>query len=180
MKSAFRFLCPALVGLFTAGALSAATPPAPPAPGPVTVVFDHPEKFTDLKDNWSDSDNELGRGHYLPLIREYLEKTAARRLPAGQQLTVTFSDIDLAGDFEPWRGTQFDDVRIVKDIYVPRLAFTYKVTDATGKVVKSGDSKLVELGFQMSITPGFRDDPLRYEKAMLDTWLSSELSTRKS
>jgi hypothetical protein len=178
MKTVFCFARLALLGVFAAGALAAATPV--PAPSPVTVVFDHPEKYTDLKESWSDNDNERGRDHYLPLLREHFEKTVARRLPAGHQLTVTFSDIDLAGDFEPWRGAQFDDVRIVKDLYVPRLTFAFKITDASGAVIKSGDRKLVELGFQMSITPGFRDDPLRYEKAMIDNWLSQELAARKS
>jgi hypothetical protein len=179
MKTAYSIARLALLGTFAVGALAAASAPAP-ASAPVTVVFDHPEKFTDIKDSWSDSENERGRDYYLPLIREYLEKTAAQRLPAGQQLTVTFSDIDLAGDFEPWHGLQYDDIRVVKDLYVPRMTFAFKVTDASGNVVKSGDRRLVELGFQFGITPGFRDDPLRYEKAMLDNWLGREFPSRKS
>ena len=41
-------------------------------------------------------------------------------VPEGDKLTITFTDIDLAGDFEPWRGPQWDEVRIVKAIYPPR------------------------------------------------------------
>ena len=48
-------------------------------------------------------------------------KRANEVLPAGQTLTVTFTDIDLAGDFEPWRGGQAMDIRIVKDVYPPRM-----------------------------------------------------------
>ena len=178
MKTAFRFLRVALLGALTAGAMSAADPVPAPA-SRVTIVFDHPEKYTDLKDSWSDTDNERGREHYLPLIREHLEKATARRLAAGQQLTITFTDIDLAGDFEPWRGPQFDDIRVVKDLYVPHMNFSFKVTDAAGAVVKSGERKLVDLSFQLGVTPGFRDDPLRYEKAMLDNWLGQEFAGRK-
>lgn len=178
MKTAFRFLCVALLGTLAAGALSVAAPA--PAASRVTVVFDHPEKYTDLKDSWSDSENERGRDRYLPPLREYLEQTLANRLPAGQQLTMTFTDIDLAGDFEPWRGIQFEDVRIIKDIYAPRMNFTFKVTDAGGAVVKSGERKLLDLGFMFNITPAFRDDPLRYEKAMLDSWFSQEIVARKN
>jgi hypothetical protein len=179
MKTAFRFVCCAVLGALSAGALTAATPPPAPPAGPVTIVFDHPEKYTDLKDSWSDSDNERGRDHFLPMIREHLEKVAARRLSAGQQLTVTFTDVDLAGDFEPWRGANYDDIRIVKDLYIPRLTFAFKVTDASGAVIKSGDRKLVDMSFQLGITNAFRDDPLRYEKAMLDKWLGQEFPTRK-
>lgn len=163
--------CALLLGLSAAGALLAADPK--PA-SRVTVVFAHPEKFTDIRDNMSDYDNALGREHYLPLIEEYLQQQGTARLAAGQQLTITFSDIDLAGDFEPWRGVQFSDVRIIKDIYIPRLTFSFKLTDANGQVLKEGERKLQDLAFQMRIV-GFRDDPLRYEKGMLDDWLRDEL-----
>jgi len=162
-----------LIGLTATPALFAA--PAKPADGRVTVIFSHPEKFTDIRDNSSDFENERGRERYLPFIEEYLQEEAGRRLPAGQKLAVTFTDIDLAGDFEPWHGFQFSDVRIIKDLYVPRLTFTFKITDANGAVVKEGERKLVELGFQMRITSGFRDDQLRYEKDMLGDWLRNEL-----
>ena len=160
------------------GALCAADKPLP-ADSSVKVVFDHPEKYADVKDSGFDNDNERGREHYLPLLKEHLEQTAGRRLAPGQKLTVTFTDIDLAGDFEPWRGMQFNDVRIVKDIYVPRLTFTFQLTDEGGRVVKEGERKLTDLGFQSRITGGFRDDPLRYEKSMLDDWLREELPARK-
>jgi len=164
--------CALLLGLSAGGALLAAeTKPA----SPVTVVFNHPEKFTDVRDNMSDNDNELGREHYLPLLQEHLQKEGAARLAPGQQLTITFSDIDLAGDFEPWRGVQFSDIRIIKDIYIPRLTFTFKLTGANGQVLKEGERKLQDLGYQMRLTRGFRDDPLRYEKDMLDDWLRDEL-----
>lgn len=178
MKTALRLACLALLGSATA-AVAATPAPAPAAPGPVTVVFDQPEKYVDVRDNWADNDNERGRERYLPPLKEHLEKAAARRLAPGQQLAVTFTDIDLAGDFEPWRGLQFQDIRVVKEIYIPRLTFSYKVTDASGAVVKSGEKKLLDMGFQMRITSGFRDDPLRYEKAMLDDWLAQELPAAK-
>ena len=174
MKTALRFASLALVAALAVPALRAA-----PA-APVSVVFDHPEKFVDVRDTWSDHDNERGSERYLPPLREHLEKVAARRLPAGQQLTITFTDLDLAGDFEPWRGIQFQDVRVVKELYIPRMTFQYKVTDASGAVVKSGERKLLDMGFQMRITSAFRDDPLRYEKAMLDDWLGQEFPAQKS
>jgi class 3 adenylate cyclase len=139
----------------------------------VTVVFANPEKFTDIRDNSSDYDNERGRERYLPVIEEYLQQLGESRLAPGQKLTITFTDIDLAGDFEPWRGPQFNDVRIIKEIYIPRMTFSFKLTDANGQVVKEGERKLQDLSFQMRID-GFRDDPLRYEKSMLGDWLREE------
>jgi hypothetical protein len=65
-------------------------------------------------------------------------------------------------------------VRIVKDIYPPRMSFTYKLVDASGAVVKEGQEKLVELAFQMTASPINNQDSLRYEKAMLDNWLRGQ------
>lgn len=145
----------------------------------VTVLFSHPEKFTDVKDSSSDFENERGRERYLPQIQEYLAKEANRLLRPGQKLTVVFSDIDLAGDFEPWLGFRFDDVRIVRDRYIPRLTFSFKLTDDGGMVLKEGERKLAELTFQLSAAAGFPDDQLRYEKSMLNNWLRQEFVIRK-
>ena len=152
---------------------------APPAPTNthVEVIFDHPEKFTDVKD--SSMGSEKGRDNYLALFKEYLQERAPRHLSDGQTLTITFTDIDLAGDFEPWRGPDFSDVRIVKEIYPPRLNFAYKLVDASGVVVKEGQEKLLEMGFQMTGSMIDAQDSLRYEKAMLDNWLRDKLGNPK-
>ncbi len=157
----------ALVGGATARALD-------PAKGPsqVEVVFFEPEKFTDVKDSYMGTDK--GRDSTLELIKEYLVTRGVRGLLPGQKLAITFTDVDLAGDYEPWRSGQWADVRIVKDIYPPRLTLAFRLTDAEGKVVKEGKRDLRDIAFLMKMTMGFRDDPLRHEKALLDDWLSSE------
>lgn len=168
-----------LLGLTAAGALFAADKPVAPDTR-VTVVFDHPEKYTDVRDYDFDRDNSSGGERYFPLFREHLETVAGRVLAPGQKVTITFTDIDLAGEFEPWRGPQLNDVRIVKDIYPPRLTFTFRLTDEGGRVLSEGERKLVDLAYQMRIGSGFRDDPLRYEKDMLTDWVRNDLKPRKA
>jgi len=181
MKTVIRS---AVVALVVAAGPSggAAEPAASPGPdtSPVTVIFEHPEKFADLKDGMTDFENERGRERFLPFIREYLEQRAGKILPAGQKLTVTFTDIDLAGDFEPWHGAAFHDIRIVKHMYVPRMTFSYTLTDAAGQVLKQGERRLIDGGFQLRITSGADFDSLRYEKAMLYDWLRKDIQPRKS
>ena len=170
MKTAARHaLLALLLGSTATGALSAAES------SPVTVVFAQPEKYADLKDNASDYDNASGRERFLPPLQEYLQREAGRRLTAGQKLILTFTEIDLAGDFEPWRGPQFDQVRIVKDLYMPRMTLKFTLADSSGKVLKEGERKLADPSFQMRITRGFQSDELRYEKEMLSDWLRDEL-----
>lgn len=140
----------------------------------VTVAFFEPEKFTDVRDSGLFSDS--GRSAYLEQLRDHLLEQAPRYLLEGQRLEITFTDIDLAGDFELWRGPQYFDVRMVRDIYPPRLEFSFRLLDATGKGVKEARRTLLDLAFQLRASGWSQHDPLRYEKSMLDDWLREEFS----
>jgi len=142
------------------------------ASGQVDITFDKPENFTDVKDSYMDS--EKGRDSILAEFKTYVEEYAPKFLGPGMKLAVTFTDIDMAGDFEPWRGPSAQDVRIVKAIYIPRIKLTYRVTDAGGAVVKEGKSELTDLNFQSNINPMSNSDRLHYEKRLLNDWLRSE------
>lgn len=135
------------------------------------VNFLEPKKYTDVRDN---DMGDYSDTSYLENLRDHILEQAKRLIPAGHRLTITFTDIDMAGDFEPWRGPRFSDIRIVKDIYPPRMAFSFQLVDAEGNVVKQGNRELRDLAFMMKITMAFRDDPLRHEKALIDDWLRSE------
>lgn len=155
---------------------------ANPVPKPATVpraevVFVDPEKFTDVRDSYTGTDS--GREATLDQIRDYMLEEAQRFIPDGYKLFVSVTDIDLAGDFEPWRGPRWDDVRVVKDIYPPRINLSFRVTDSSGQVVKEGKRDLRDMAFLMKITTTFRDDPLRHEKTLLDDWFRDEFRDLK-
>ena len=174
MKTLSRYAV-VLLGLAVSVALSAAEPAK--APVRTEVVFEKPENFTDVKDGEMGSDR--GRDGILDQIREFIVERAEKALPAGRKLSVTFSDIDLVGEYEPWRGPQFSDVRIVKSIYPPRFKFSYKITDASGKIVKEGKEDLRDLAFDMRLTID-RQDPLRFEKDILKDWISEATRAPKA
>lgn len=136
------------------------------------VEFFEPLKFTDIRDNHMGTPDPTV---YLPQLRDHLLDRAKFHVPEGHALSVTITDVDMAGDFEPWRGPQWSDVRVVKDIYPPRINLVFRLTDAEGRVVKEGKRELRDLSFLMKITMAFRDDPLRHEKALIDDWLGHEL-----
>jgi Protein of unknown function (DUF3016) len=141
----------------------------------VTVTFDHPDKFTDVKDAYMPTDK--GRDAILDQIRLFVEAKAASYLGAGQSLEVKFTEIDLAGDFEPQRGAQFIDVRILKDIYPPRLDLEFKLTGADGKVLSEGKRQLRDPFYLQRLLP-FHDDPLCYEKDILNDWLRTDIKLK--
>ncbi len=166
MKTAFFLLVACAV---FAPSVQAANPAAPSAATVrAEVVYVAPENFTDVRDSYTGSD--AGRDAILDELREYFVDQARRHVPADAKLYVSVSDVDLAGEYEPWRGPNWDDVRVVKDIYPPRISLTYRVASADGQILKEGKSDLRDLSFLMKITGTFRDDPLRHEKTLINDW----------
>lgn len=146
--------------------------PAEPSNKTVNVVFNNPEKFTDVKT--SSMDSEKDRDYLLEQIKEYIQERAPRYMAEGQTLNITVNDVDMAGDFEPWRGSRLQDIRIVKDIYPPRIDLDFKLMDASGAVVSEGTRQLRDLNFMMSTPSIPSNDTLRHEKNLINNWLSTE------
>ena len=159
----------ALLGLVGWSAALAAS--ADKADSPVKVTFAEPENFTDLKYAYMDTDR--GRDALVDELKQHILARAAKYLTTGQRLEITITDVDLAGDFEPWRGSDYHDVRIVKDLYPPRVSLQFRLLNADGTVVSEGIRRLQNLGYMMSMAWPL-SDPLRYDKEMLSKWLRQE------
>ncbi|MCE7031144.1 DUF3016 domain-containing protein [Lysobacter sp. GX 14042] len=146
------------------------------AGGPVSVSWSDPAGFSEIT-RGRDRIDTL-RGTWVRDLAAHLRDSAAGRLGPGEQLEVELLDVDRAGDYEPWRGPNADDIRILRDIYPPRITLRFRHLGAQGQVLAEGERRLSDSGF-MSRTPAFRNnDPLRYEKQLLDDWLGRELGRR--
>ncbi|MCF7751213.1 DUF3016 domain-containing protein [Bacillus subtilis subsp. subtilis] len=177
---------PLVAGLLTCllviGSASAAAPRTvtdPQAPralsgeGPVQVQWTDPAQFTEIRQ--SGNRFEAQRGDWVAQLAKYVQTAAGKQLQPGQRLDVTFTDIKRAGDYEPWHGPRGSDIRIMRDIYPPRIALTYTLTDAQGQVLAQGERKLSDSGYLHNIGLQRDTDPLRYEKHLLDDWLRRDL-----
>ena len=163
---------PALLSLTCASLLLAGCQaPAPRGDAArITVEFKDPDHFRDVRDSLGGpTDN-----HALAALQAYLQENAPAYLAAGQKLRVTFTDIDLAGDFAASGGGRYDRVRVIRGIYIPRQEFTFQVTDAAGAVVREGKRTLTDLNFQANGTRLGSDQPYFYDKILLEDWLRKE------
>ena len=138
--------------------------------GNATVTFTHPENFKDLPYDRAHRDTVL-RGladHFIRL---------AAKLPAGQELKVEVTDVDLAGEIEPtYRFSH--DFRLLRggaDFPAMKLRFTL-VED--GKVLASGEEIINDMAYLGRINRYFSGDPLRYEKQMVDDWFRERIAVR--
>ncbi|MEO6264662.1 MAG: DUF3016 domain-containing protein [Luteimonas sp.] len=156
----------------------AGAPRSLPAQGPVSVRWEDPAQFSELR--YSHNRWEASRGDWVMQLATWLRTRAERRLPPGERLDIDITDIQRAGNYEPWLGIQFDSVRILRDLYPPRIRLTVQRLDANGRVVAEGERRLSDPGFLMNDSNFGRDDPLRFEKRMIDRWLVRELGPGKS
>src|SRR5258706_12831788 len=147
----------ALAGL-AGTAASAQSPPS------VEARFDNPKRFTDFRvDRWRNARQTQALADEL---RRWIEYEAPRHLPAGSKLTVTITDVDMAGEFEPWQRADAMDIRVAREIYPSRVSLAFRLADDTGKVIAESERKLVS-AFLFSGSLGGGDAPLRYEQRLV-------------
>lgn len=159
----------AACGLALAATLTPAT--AGETAARTQVIYHQPETFTDLRDN--DFESERGRQATLDQLRAHIQKRADSALPAGYTLSVVVSDVDLAGDYEPFV-TKWADVRVVRAIYPPRINLEYTIKDARGEVLAMAKRDLTDSTFLYTLMID-RNDTLRHEKALIDSWIRRDI-----
>jgi hypothetical protein len=101
------------------------------------------------------------------MLREFLKQRAPTYLPEGCDLTITFTDIDLAaiGHRGEARGFTFSGF--------PMFIFDWVITDRSGAVVRKGTERLAPyaLGLVELHSEAFKKDPFYFDKAILDDWM---------
>lgn len=129
----------------------------------VEVKWTNPDKYTDIK---------AGEGHRkkfqeqtFKTLEEHFAKMA-KMLPEQQKLLLDVTNLDLAGDVN----YGIKRIRIIKDIFTPRMKFSYQLLNADNTVAKSEEVSLNDMGFLMHNNLKYRSESLKYEKKMLDDW----------
>ncbi len=140
--------------------------------GAVSVQFENMEDFTDFGRSFQPGENE--QQALAEKLRAEIKRIAPRYLADDRHLDLTFLDIDMAGEFEPHRGAEATDVRIVRGIYTPSFHVEYKLTDRNGEVVSSGQRRISDLDFQNTVS--FRTDETLFYETELARQLISRIS----
>ena len=140
-------------------------------PGAISVSWSDPAQFSEARENRRES--AAAREAWLSALSVHLAEQAAAVLPRNEKLQVRITDVRRAGGYEPWRGPQADNVRIVRDVSAPRITLAFKRLDAGGGVLDSGQRELRDLNFLMR-SRRYGSDPLGYEKLLLDDWVGKE------
>ncbi len=142
----------------------------------VTVHYEHPENYHDLA--LSGSDTPSMQAEVMKQSEAHLKKLGESDLPKGDKLEVVVLDIDMAGAYEPWRTPNLTRTRFIRDIYRPKFVLHYRWLDKDGAVKAEKDETVSDLNYLMRLeTRKYQDnDPLRYEKTLLDRWFKETFS----
>ena len=90
-------------------------------------------------------------------------------------LELTITDIDMAGDIQPWRNRNYSDIRYVQGAYPPRMSFSYVLRDANGNEIASGEEHIRNLSFDFDLHTTGRHRSFHYELNMLEDWARKTL-----
>lgn len=151
--------------------------------GELKVTWKEPKSFTDVRP--SNESRARFRERTLKALEAHLVELAAS-LPKSHTLSMVVTNIDLAGQVWPSQFIGFGnnmgaDVRVIQRVDIPRITFSYSLTDSSGEVLKSEDDfKLKDMGFMDTNIRNMRNENLFYEKAMLDDWFDDTFSDTES
>lgn len=173
VASSIALACALAGPVAAANVTDAGTPRSLGSEGPVTVSWGDPAGFSEVR--FSRNRFEAVRGDWVHDIAAHIASRAARALGPGERLDVEITDIDRAGDYEPGGGRS-DHMRVVRDVYPPRIDLRYTLYGADGTVVDGGERSLTDIGFLSR--PGLTlagNDPLHHEKRLVDAWVGQDL-----
>lgn len=137
----------------------------------ITIEFQGIADYTDF------SVSGMSEEKTLPILEGELESDlevwAKKYLQEGQSLHIVVSDIDMAGDIQPWRNRHNADIRYVERIYIPRMKLSYTLKDAEDKVLAEGEESISDLDFQDNSLAAMRGsfETFFYEREMLGNWI---------
>ncbi len=136
------------------------------AAGTVQVSFVQPNQFADAGDARRDVEGNLR------VLARHLEALAGR-LGDGQKLSIEVLDVDLAGEVRPWRHLQQDQRVLRGAADWPRIRLRYTLESA-GQASRSAEQVVSDMAYLQSLNRYAVNEPLRYERRMLDEWFAGE------
>ena len=139
----------------------------------VKVEYKDYKKFTDIKPA------SETRGSFEKRTMASFDKIfadLAGKLPEGYSWNVVVTDIDLAGDVNHMFTQTGQQIRVIKEIFIPRINFSYTLLDQNKVVVaEEKDLKLKDMGFMTRISGARADRPFEHERSMLERWFKDTI-----
>jgi len=168
----------AATALFAAVAVAAFAAPGEP-PARIQVTWAPIEQLAETGNN-PPNRGWLRPDQWMRSLGDRMRKTADRILPPGQQLQIHVDDISLAGRLQPIYRPGQQDMRVMKESYWPWVNLHFVLRAADGTTIREGEAKLSDGSYLRRAVASDPNDPLRYDKRMVDEWLRTEFGPKSS
>jgi hypothetical protein len=136
----------------------------------VKITWKNPDKYRDV-DSGNTGKKRFRENTFSALEKHFVK--LAKALPESQILEINVTDVDLAGDVH---ASGMRDIRVIKDLYFPRIKFSYKLVNTEQEIIHHDDENLKDMNFMMGSALKYRNKVLGYEKKMLDDWFKKAFS----
>ncbi|WP_448214200.1 DUF3016 domain-containing protein [Colwellia sp. MEBiC06753] len=139
---------------------------------PVEISWSNPDKYRDLRSVVETKTKIQHR--FFKEINQHMNKLS-EQLPHGYKLTMDVTQVDLAGKIEFVNSQQ---IRVVKDIFYPNMAFSYQLADESGTILFKDDAQIKGKNFLMNSRQYSSFEQFPHEKKMLTEWFNKEIVTK--
>ena len=128
--------------------------------GLATVTLIKPRDFSDIKTGNFGTQSNFEQS----VAKKLAEALADHFKDTDVTIEITFTDIDLAGE------TRFNthEIRVLKDIDIPRMSFEYVIKDIAGNVMLADTVEIKDMGYLTRSLSGMKaNDLIGYDTRML-------------
>ncbi|MEM0911224.1 MAG: DUF3016 domain-containing protein [Pseudomonadota bacterium] len=151
--------------------------------GALKINWEKPRSFSDVRRSNGNPNSKKYRHSVFKRIHGTFEDLVST-LPEGYSMRLNVTDLDLAGDTRTagfalglhriGNSSSLHDVRVLRQIDVPRINFSYEIEDESGEVVLAESVNLKDLNYLQGASRINSSKPLFYEKRMLTRWFKRE------
>lgn len=144
--------------------------------GALTINWEKPRDYTDVRRSNGNANSKKYRHSVFKRIHSTFEDLI-ETLPQNYTMQLVVTNLDLAGDTRAngmMIGSGLEDVRVMRQIDIPRISFSYEIKDASGELVSGESVDLKDMNYLQGASRINSSKPLFYEQRMLSKWFKRE------
>lgn len=137
----------------------------------VKVNWQDPDKYTDIRP--TNETKDAFRQRLFEALDEVFRDNA-KVLPENYLLEINVTNLDLAGDTNVLHPNNGHDIRLVKDIYWPRMSLQFSLKNDTGAMISEGKANLSDMNFLFTHRIVTSHTGFEYEERMINNWFKEQ------
>lgn len=137
----------------------------------VKVNWQDPDQYTDIRP--TNETKDAFRKRVFEALDEVFRDNA-KALPEHYLLEINVTNLDLAGDTNILQSRHGNDIRLIKDIYWPRMSLQYTLKNEQGVVISQGKADLADINFLFTHRIIASHTGFEYEERMINNWFKEQ------